>query len=86
MFSPTNFDLALLAVKSWAVPGVVYEGWTKLADLKEYAKKMPGGLPMTLATGVGEFFGSLGVITGILAQLAAWGLGSAYGGLTHLQP
>ncbi len=35
---------------------------------------MPGGLPLTFATGVGEFFGSLGVITGILAQLAAWGL------------
>ncbi len=29
---------------------------------------------MALVTGAGEFFGSLGIITGILAQWAAWGL------------
>jgi putative oxidoreductase len=67
-----NFDLALMALRVALFLVFVYEGWTKLVDLKEYAKKMPGGLPMTFATGVGEFFGSIGVLTGILAQLAAW--------------
>ena len=39
-----------------------------------WGRQAPQMFPMTLATGVGEFFGSLGVLTGIYAQWAAWGL------------
>ncbi len=74
MTLPMNPDLALFAVRLGLFLVFIYEGWTKLIDLKEYAKKMPGGVPLTLATGAGEFFGSLGVMTGVLAQWAAWAL------------
>ncbi len=67
-----NAALALFARRLGLFLLFVYEGWSKLADLKEYSKKMPGGVPLTLATGGGEFFGSLGVMSGVLAQLAGW--------------
>ena len=35
MSSPMNFDLALLAVRVGLFLIFVYEGWTKLADLKD---------------------------------------------------
>ena len=74
MALPVNPDLALFVLRLGLFLVFVYEGWTKLIDLREYAKKMPGGIPLTLATGAGEFFGSLGVMSGVLAQWAAWGL------------
>jgi putative oxidoreductase len=67
-------DLALFSLRVALFLVFVYEGWVKLADLKKYAKDLPGGLPMTLATGLGEFFGSLAMLTGFLAQWAGWGL------------
>ena len=45
------------ALMSLTMKVFVYEGWSKLADLKEYSKKIPGGVLLTLATGAGEFFG-----------------------------
>jgi uncharacterized membrane protein YphA (DoxX/SURF4 family) len=43
-----------------------------------------GGLPVTLATGLGEFLGSFAMLTGVLAQLAGWGLVLIMAGATVL--
>jgi putative oxidoreductase len=74
MSLPMNPDLALFSIRVALFLVFVYEGWTKLADLKKYSKEFPGGLPVTLATGLGEFLGSFAMLTGVLAQLAGWGL------------
>ena len=39
---PMNADLTLFALRLGLFLVFVYEGWSKLADLKEYSKKMPG--------------------------------------------
>jgi putative oxidoreductase len=84
MSLPMNPDLALFAIRIALFLVFVYEGWTKLADLKKYSKDFPGGLPVTLATGLGEFLGSFAMLTGVLAQLAGWGLVLIMAGATVL--
>jgi putative oxidoreductase len=69
-----NPDLALLCIRITLFLVFVHEGWTKLVDLKKYSKDLPGGFPVAFSTGLGEFLGSLGVLTGVLAQWAALGL------------
>ena len=74
MSLPMHPDLALFSLRVALFLVFVYEGWTKLVDLKKYAKELPGGLPGTVLTALGEFLGSLGMLTGILAEWAGWGL------------
>ncbi len=51
---PMNADLALFALRLGLFL-VIYEVWSKRADVKEYSKKIPGGVPLVLPTGGGEF-------------------------------
>ncbi len=74
MTLPVNTDLALFAIRMALFVVFVHEGRTKLMDLKKYAGDLPGGFPVALLTGLGEFLGALGMLTGVLAQWAGWGL------------
>ena len=50
MSLPMNPDLALFSLRVALFLVFVYEGWSKLMDLKKYAKELPGGLPGTVLT------------------------------------
>ena len=51
---PMNAGLALFALRLGLFL-VIYEDWSKRADVKEYSKKIPGGVPLVPTTGEGEF-------------------------------
>ena len=74
MSIPMYPDLALLCVRIALFLVFVHEGWAKLVDLKKYSEDLPGGFPVALSTGLGEFLGSVAMLTGVFAQWAALGL------------
>jgi putative oxidoreductase len=67
-------DLALLLVRVMVGLIFITSGWKHLKDPATRSKDIGMSKPFTIFLGAAEFAGGLGVITGVLAQLAAIGL------------
>jgi putative oxidoreductase len=67
-------DVALLLLR--VMIGIVFltSGWKHLTDPEKRSKDIELGKGVTIFLGAAEFAGGLGVIFGVLAQLAAIGL------------
>ena len=67
-------DLALLLLR--LMVGVIFftSGWSHFAKSEERSKSIGMGKGFTILLGIAEMLGSLGVIFGVLTQLAALGL------------
>ena len=67
-------DLALLLLR--LMVGVIFftSGWGHFAKSEERSKSIGMSKAFTILLGIGEMLGSLGVIFGVLTQLAALGL------------
>jgi len=67
-------DVALLLLR--IMIGIVFltNGWKHLTDPEKRSKDIGMGKGVTIFLGAAEFAGSLGIIFGVLAQLAAIGL------------
>jgi putative oxidoreductase len=67
-------DLALLLLRFMVGIIFIASGWNDLKDPGARSKDMGMNKPFTIFLGAAECAGGLGVITGVLAQLAAIGL------------
>jgi len=67
-------DLALLALRFMVGAVFLTSGWSHLADPEARSKEIGMSKGFTLFLGAAEFAGGLGVVSGVLAQLAAMGL------------
>jgi putative oxidoreductase len=67
-------DLALVLLRLLVAIVFVNSGWSTLKDPARRAKDLGFGRPFTVFLGVAEVLGGLGVLFGILIQLAAAGL------------
>ena len=67
-------DLALLFLRFMVGAVFLTSGWKHLADPEARSKEIGMSKGFTLFLGAAEFAGGLGVMSGVLAQLAALGL------------
>lgn len=67
-------DLALLCLRLMVGAVFLTSGWKHLADPEARSKDIGMSKGITLFLGAAEFAGGLGVVSGVLAQLAALGL------------
>ena len=67
-------DLALLVLRFMVGAVFLTSGWSHLADPEGRSKEIGMSKGFTLFLGAAEFAGGLGVMSGVLAQLAAMGL------------
>jgi putative oxidoreductase len=67
-------DLALLLLRLMVGAVFITSGWKHLSDPARRSKDIGMSKSFTVFLGAAEFAGSLGVIFGVLAQLAALGL------------
>jgi putative oxidoreductase len=67
-------DLALLFLRFMVGAVFLTSGWKHLADPEARSKDIGMSKGLTLFLGTAEFAGGLGVMSGVLAQLAASGL------------
>ena len=67
-------DLALLVLRFMVGAVFLTSGWRHLADPEARSKDIGMSKGFTLFLGAAEFAGGLGVMSGVLAQLAALGL------------
>lgn len=67
-------DLALLLLRLMVGAVFLTSGWKHLTNAEERSKAIGMNKGFTIFLGVAEFAGGLGVVSGMLAQLAAIGL------------
>jgi putative oxidoreductase len=67
-------DLALLFLRLMVGAVFFTSGWKHLTDLETRSKDIGMSKSFTIFLGAAEFAGGLGVVSGVLAQLAAMGL------------
>jgi putative oxidoreductase len=67
-------DLALLFLRLMVGAVFLTSGWKHLTDLEMRSKDIGMSKGLTIFLGAAEFAGGLGVVSGVLAQLAALGL------------
>jgi putative oxidoreductase len=66
--------LALLLLRCMAAAIFIASGWSDLKSSAERAKSIGQSRAFTIFLGVAEVAGGLGIVFGVLAQLAAFGL------------
>ncbi|HWR37630.1 MAG TPA: DoxX family protein [Clostridia bacterium] len=67
-------DVALLLVRMMVAAIFISSGWSHLSDAEARSKSIGMSKGFTLLLGAAELLGALGILFGVLTQLAALGL------------